>query len=474
MVLLLASASLFAQVAQPQQESRLAQDFRIEGEQLSQSCGKGLKGFIGCAETLFTDHPLHIAVGSIAPQNGFGAGLAFVTHYTPNENWRLSWNFDAIGSSNASWRAGGYMTIIHTPTEEIVPVIVTTTPGGTPSTSPTSGGKPPKSNLVVRQYTVFNLYAQGIGLNKLFYFGEGPNSVPAGQSVFSEQQAIAGGNAIVPVYQKLGLALYGEINGRFVTIGSPNGQGSPAIKDLYNNATAPGLASQPTFVQFGEGIRMKPNFFHDHLQLNYQFTFQQFVAPSNSTYSFRRWTGDFEHVFPLYGKTPPGPRAFNGPDQCSTAPGEKCPPISYSINRQGAIGVRVLLTESIADAGSVVPFYFQPTLGGSDINGSSFLASYNDYRFRAPNLLLIRESFEHSIWGPFGFSFLADQGKVALTRGNVNFDNLTHSFAGGFTIRAGGMPVVYFLFAWGGGSSSHNIVSVDTSLLGGSTRPSLF
>lgn len=122
----------------------------------------------------------------------------------------------------------------------------------------------------------------------------------------------------------------------------------------------------------------------------------------------------------------------------------------------------------------MVPFYFQPTLGGSDINGSSFLASYNDYRFRAPNLLLIRESFEHSIWGPFGFSFLADQGKVALTRGNVNFNNLTHSFAGGFTIRAGGMPVVYFLFAWGGGESSHNIVSVDTSLLGGSTRPSLF
>ncbi|HYL14673.1 MAG TPA: alkaline phosphatase family protein [Terriglobales bacterium] len=58
---------------------------------------------------------------------------------------------------------------------------------------------------------------------------------------------------------------------------------------------------------------------------------------------------------------------------------------------------------SITSATSVVPFYFQHTLGGSDINGVPWLSSYQDYRFRAPNLLVLRESFEHSIWGPFGF-----------------------------------------------------------------------
>ena len=185
----------------------------------------------------------------------------------------------------------------------------------------------------------------------------------------------------------------------------------------------------------------------------------------SKAYSFNRWTADFGHVFPLYGKTPPGPRAFNGPDQCAAAVGAKCPPISYSMNRQGAIGIRFLLTESIANAGSTVPFYFQPTLGGSDINGTSMLASYDDYRFRAPNAFLIRESFEHSIWGPFGFDFMADQGKVALTRGAVNFSNLDYSYAAGITIRAGGMPLVDSLFAWGSGSTQHNIVSVDTSFV---------
>jgi len=88
--------------------------------------------------------------------------------------------------------------------------------------------------------------------------------------------------------------------------------------------------------------------------------------------------------------------------------------------------------------------------------------------------LLLRENFEHSIWGPLGFSFMADQGKVALTRGDVDFQNLKHSFAAGLTLRAGGFPQVFFLFAWGGNEGTHTIGTVNTSLLGGSARPSLF
>lgn len=57
------------------------------------------------------------------------------------------------------------------------------------------------------------------------------------------------------------------------------------------------------------------------------------------------------------------------------------------------------MSESINSATSAVPFYFQQTLGGQDINSSLALGSYQDYRFRAPNLLLLQESFEHSICG---------------------------------------------------------------------------
>ena len=80
------------------------------------------------------------------------------------------------------------------------------------------------------------------------------------------------------------------------------------------------------------------------------------------------------------------------------------------------------LSESITSGTSVVPFYFQQTLGGSDINSAMTLGSYQDYRFRVRrNVLLLQESFEHSIWGPFGLKFMADQGRVALTRGDLGF-----------------------------------------------------
>jgi hypothetical protein len=449
------------------QESALRADFRREGEHFREACGKfGLKTVVGCATELFTDHPLHVAVGSIAPQNGFGFGGAFVTNYTPNESWRLSWNVDAVVSTNASWRAGAYMKIIHTPVVTIRPVVLK------------PGEKPP--TLAVHPYTVFNVYAQSISLNKLNFFGLGNNSTVAGKSLFGMQETILGVNAIKPVTEwsaisKLNLSLLGEVNGRFVDLRGNHGSSTPSIETLYTEATAPGLTNQPAFVQLGQGVRIKPNL-GEYFELNYLANFQQFFAPSNSHYSFLRWTIDLGHTFLLYGHTQSyDAKDTNGPDECAPSLGaQKCPPVSFSRNLAGSIGVRLLLSESINSASSVVPFYFQPTLGGSDINGAPSLSSYQDYRFRAPNILLLRESFEHSIWGPFGFTFMADQGKVAPTRGDVGFDHLKHSFGAGLTLRGGGLPAVFLTFAWGGNEGTHTTGTVNTSLLGGSSRPSLY
>jgi hypothetical protein len=272
------------------------------------------------------------------------------------------------------------------------------------------------------------------------------------------------------------VVVFGEANGRFVAIRSDRGQTSPSIEEVYTNANAPGLLSQPAFAQFGEGARVAPAFAGGHVRLNYAVTLQQFAAPG-SGYSFQRFTADLSHQFPIYRSTRTlQPRNGNGPDDCSADPAvralDKCPEITR--NREGSFGLRLLIAESFVPSGNVVPFYFQPTLGGSDINGNTALPSYPDYRFRAPNLLLARASFEHSIWGPFGATFLVDEGKVALTHSDLDFSHLLHSYAAGLTLRAGGFPVVYLMFAWGGHEGTHTIVNVNTSLLGGGVRPSLY
>ena len=470
-VLFLASAAM----GQDPKESPLHGELRREGERVSEACNFSFKSIPMCGYTLFTDHPLHIAAGSMPPQNGFGLGGAFV--WTKNtRNWRLSWDFDGVGAtSGGAWRAGGYMKLIHTP-HPAKPTIEAVTPTSGESAKASDSTK--EVAPFTHPYALFNLYAQTISLNKLNYFGEGNNTTLAGASLFGMTQTIVGANAIKPVYEwaairKLNLALVGEINGRFVSVRGKGGQSVPSIDTLYTNATAPGLSSQPGFVQLGQGIRIKPDT-GDYLKLNYLGSFQEFFAPSSSTNSFLRWTVDLNHTIDLYGnaKSATSSSDQHGPDSCAHV-NDKCPEIPHSRNLDGFITARLLLSESINSATSAVPFYFQQTLGGSDINSAMSLGSYQDYRFRAPNLLLLQESFEHSIWGPFGLKFMADQGRVALTRGDLGFSHMKHSFAAGLTLRAGAFPMVQLMFAWGGPEGHHNIFNLNNSLLGGSARPLL-
>jgi len=121
---------------------------------------------------------------------------------------------------------------------------------------------------------VIGLYAQTITLNKLTYFGLGQGSAESDRSFFGMRQTIVGGNAIKPFASRLSAALYGEINGRFVSVRPSFGQPSPSIEQLYTEATAPGLTNQPATLQFGEGIRIRPIWAADRVRLNYDLSYK--------------------------------------------------------------------------------------------------------------------------------------------------------------------------------------------------------
>lgn len=464
--LLLIALTLAVLPAQSQSgnEGRVHSDFRRESEALQSCKSFNFGSLASCAETLVTGQPMHIAIGSIAPQNGIAAGLAFVEHKDYANEWRLNWNLDAVASGNGSWRAGAYMKAYHQPGGKIIVVY----PGASTKKN---------TNPLYRTAPLFNLYAETTSLNRIYFYGLGPNSLATNRSVFGLTQTIAGASAIVPLTGKTGIAFLVELNGRIPQLRGNNGESSPSIKDLYIESTAPGLISQPAFLQAGEGLRIRPSLFHDSLRLNYLLQFQQFVAVSDSHYSFRRWTADFVHEFPLYHNVRlTTARDQNGPDSCSTSSSTTaCPHISFTQNLEGSIGVRLLMAGSVANAGSVVPFYYDPTIGGSDLNGQAILSSYPDYRFRAPNLLLLRETFEHSLGKlPAGLLFSVDEAKIGMNRGDISFDHLSHTFTAGLTVHAGGLPVVYLLFSWGGNEGHHTTATISNTLLGASSRPSLF
>lgn len=437
-----------------------------EWDRLKEGCSS-FKSIMGCAEELFTGQPVHIAVGSIAPQNGFGSGAAYLGHKT-TENWRMNWDSDAVGSINGSWRAGLYIKFVDTRENPA---------GGHFGTK----GRKTRVLSELEEHPVFNLYAQAISLNKLTYFGLGPSTTEAGRSFYGMTQTIIGGNAVKPFFQRLNASLSGEINGRFVDIRPSVGQPSPTIGALYTEATAPGLTTHPGTLQLGEGVQIRPTYFDDFLRLNYRVAYQQFFSPGNSNFTFQRLTADLIHEFVIYHKRKtteyflPRNNNPNGPDDCSLSTDAKHPECAaITRDRQGTVDLEFFLAESMTPGGNLVPFYFQPTLGGLDINGRPSLSSYQDFRFRAPNVMFFQQTLEHSIWGPLGFSLMADEGKVALKRGDLGSNPWLHSFSAGLSLRAGGFPQVFLLFSWGGKEGTHTIANVNTSLLGGSARPSLY
>jgi hypothetical protein len=465
-------------------EGDIAADFRGEETRFKKSCsGFAFNALASCGELLFTDHPLHIAVGSLAPGNGFGAGVAVVGHWTTT-NWRNTFDVDAVGSPNFSWRAGGYATFVWAKVTPPKPHKGRPRPG--------SG-----SNIdLMQEQPVIHAYAEADSLNKLGFFGIGPSSAQTARTFFGMSETVTGASFVLPVskylplVERLNISIVGEGNGRFVNTRGENGQGSPSIEQVYSSATAPGLLTSRGFAQFGEGVRMRPSFAGDHVQLDYLVNYQQYVAHNN--YSFRRFTTDVSHTFQIYqNHFPPAHQDINGPDECfqsktnsnATDPGASkesaCPPAlpppGPTRNYAGSVQLRFLLSESIIPAGHLEPFYFQPTLGGSDINGNAMLGSFEDYRFRAPNSMMFRAAFEHSIYKwPVGLSLMLDEGKVGLRRNDIDFSHLQHSYSVGLTLHAGGFPVLYAMFSWGGHEGTHTTAAANTSLLGGSARPSLY
>src|SRR5580692_6628694 len=180
----LAAPALRAQ--QPAAPADTGPDNPSELYKLQHSCFY-LKGLLDCGEELFTGQPVHIAVGIIAPQNGFGAGLAYVGHKT-TENWRITWDTDGVASFNGSWRAGAYLKLVNT--HEQAPTVEFGTKG-----------RNLKPNLTaLPERPVINIYAQTITLNKLTYFGLGPNTTAAGRSFYGMRQTILGASVIKPFY----------------------------------------------------------------------------------------------------------------------------------------------------------------------------------------------------------------------------------------------------------------------------------
>jgi hypothetical protein len=442
--------------AAPAQEGQFHAEVRREWERAGGACNAfSAAGAMGCAIELATDNPFHVAVGSLAPQNGLGMGGAFV-YEVPKPAVDTSLNIDAVRSIDGAWRAGAYLTLVRTNVQ----------PG-------TLAGPTSKVSSGIHPYPVFGLYAQTTATPNLLFLGEPGDG--RGSSAWGMRETVVGGNALVPIVASGGaaLAVYGEVDGRFVALETSTFNNEPTIGSVYDPLSAPGLATQPGTVEFTEGLRAAPSLWHDQLRLTYSIALQEFVASSDSTDSFRRLRVDLDHDIPWRGTAPGAPVPGNGPDQCSAGSStDTCP--AGSTNQYGTIHLGVRLIKSFAGASGTVPFYFQPTLGGTDIDGTPGLAAFGDYSLRGPDLVFFQVSAEHSLWWAVGGLVEAGAGNVGGPTAPLRLSHLHDSIGAGVTLRAGGFPMLIAEYAWSAETGHRVVVTLNTSLLGGGSRPSSF
>jgi hypothetical protein len=431
--------------AQQTQPAPPVVDSPHELDKIKASCGTF--AVVDCGIELLTGQPLHIAVGSLAPQNGFGAGLAFLGHKT-TDDWRINWDADGLASTKG-WRVGWYGKFVHA---TITPPGVHFGTGGQPASNPTE----------LPEHLVVSLTAQMESLDNVGFFGTGPDSSTDGEVFFGMREAIVGAAIVKPFTSFWHPSLYGEVNGRFVRTTAP--------------ATMPELSDTRGFLQTTEGVRVRPTFAGSLVHLKYDVALRDYVAPADSTFTFHTLTVDLTHDISLHSTTVSAPPSDeNGPDDCTRGTNPAHPSdCAITRNVEGTVELRAFMSAAFVPDGHTMPFYFQPTLGGSDINGTMALAGYQDYRFRAPNQMFVRASIEHSIFDwPVGVMALVDAGRVALTRGDLFSMPWRYSVAGGVTIRAGGIPAVQILYARSGTEGGHAIFVISTTLLGGSSRPAM-
>lgn len=80
---------------------------------------------------------------------------------------------------------------------------------------------------------------------------------------------------------------------------------------------------------------------------------------------------------------------------------------------------------------NVVPFYYQPTLGGQ-----SMLRSFPEYRFYDDNRLLLTGEYRWAAWSALNMALFVDLGKVYPDSESLSLDDLETSYGVGFRFKS--------------------------------------
>jgi outer membrane protein assembly factor BamA len=195
----------------------------------------------------------------------------------------------------------------------------------------------------------------------------------------------------------------------------------PSVHDLFAVSQAPGLLEQPTFLynDLFATIDNRDQPGNARAGGYYGVLWRHYSDSEFHGYTFDRIDVDLQHFLPIFDK-----------------------------KRVIALRLRTMATR--ADAGQEVPFYMQPTLGGSDS-----LRSTGEFRFRDRNVLSGTVEYRWEAFSGLDMALFSDFGSVASTFSDFAFSELKGAYGIGFRFNT--YKAVFFRIdiAGGGREGTH-------------------
>jgi hypothetical protein len=405
---------------------------------------------VACTEALFSQENYHFSLAALPPANGFGPGLVLIkkihdTVNTPADEYVLHFSVTSAVTTNRSW-------LIQGDVQWLPPFSYRADPG-------VDGGLM-LGKLKTTERAWLHLSAMHRSVRALYFFGNGSRA-PDIQHVFAQDDTSV--NAVFRMPLTRWLALIGESEARLTTL--PSVSNPTAVSLTVPAISTPGITAQPFYLHnaVGASTQFSLRASHSFKELpkqeapHYQslllitlrndfgfhwqqpsdgapFGYSQFIYDGNQTVVIHRVLRNFFEAkrHPVVRYLCQGNKKR---DECDFG--------------QFDLKSRLVLTQT--SGLNQVPFYLQPTLGGTDIDSRVTLRGYDNYRFRASDLALVQFEYGIPIYDPIGVFVFYDAGTVGNSVSDLSIPRFRQDAGPGVSVRLRGHIIAQMFYAFGAG-----------------------
>ena len=263
---------------------------------------------------------------------------------------------------------------------------------------------------LLNNHLVVDMYARHSDSPQIAYYGPGPNSSNDNRTDYRREDTIFSGRIGARLHRYVLIGFTGGYN--WINIGPGTSDDYPSTDTVFTPQQVPGLGTQSPYAYFGPFLQVDRRDKRDdpHRGTNVVVAYNG-VEDNLGIYSFRVGQALVEQYIPFF-------------------------------NEKRVIALRFRSNLTWPDQGNAVPFYLQPTLGGSED-----LRGFAQYRFYDNNDFFMNAEYRWEVAPALDMALFFDAGKVFPKPGDISFSGLRKD--GGFGFRFKSRDAVAFRVDFG-------------------------